>query len=142
MKPTTAVELLITARWRFASTMPQWPHIYTLRAWWSEDQSFTDTCALIEQRGQVLPWPKPPATPRYHNSYLVLSPFKFWAMGPRGDQDDQGGRTVINCAIADPDELAYDDAASVNQIGAWSDLVERLSELLHPSSSRGRPTTS
>ena len=72
--------------------------------------------------------------PRYHNSYLVLAPLQFWAMGPLGDRDEPRERTVINCALAEPDELAYDEMSSVNQIGAWSDLSTRLCGLLQASS--------
>jgi hypothetical protein len=133
---------LKSARWRFATTMPQWPHVYTVRDWWDEDAAFTEACELIEERGRVLPWPRPPRRPRYHNSYLVLAPLKFWAMGPRGDRDEPRWRSVINCALAELDELAYDEVASVNQTGTWSDLPTRLSGLLQASSSSGRPTTS
>jgi hypothetical protein len=123
------------ARWRFATTMSQWPHVYTVRDWWDADDAFVEVCDLIQDRGRALPWPKPPSRPRYHNSYLVLAPLKFWAMGPRGDQDEPRDRNVVNCALAELDELAHDDAASVNQTGAWSDLLTRLSGLLQASSS-------
>jgi hypothetical protein len=96
---------------------------------------FVEVCDLIQDRGRALPWPKPPSRPRYRNSYLVLAPLKFWAMGPRGDQDEPRDRNVVNCALAELDELAHDDAASVNQTGAWSDLLTRLSGLLQASSS-------
>jgi hypothetical protein len=137
----TFTTALTNARWRFAATMPQWPHVYTVRDWWDSDDAFTEACVLIETRGNMLPWPRPPKPPKYHNSYLVLSPLKFWAMGPRGDMDEPRHRNVINCALAEPDELAYDDVASVNQTGAWSDLSTRLSGFLQTSSSSGRSTT-
>lgn len=133
---------LTTARWQFAKTMPQWPHVYTVRDWWDADDAFTEACELIEERGRVLAWPRPPRLARYHNSYLVLAPLKFWAMGPRGDLDAHQYRNVINCALAEPDELTYDEAASVNQTGTWSDLSARLCGLLQAGSSSGWPTTS
>jgi hypothetical protein len=139
--PTLAASLT-AARWRFATTTPQWPHVYTVRDWWDADDAFVEVSDLIQDRGCALPWPKPPSRPRYRNSYLVLAPLKFWAMGPRGDQDEPWDRYVVNCALAELDELAYDDAASVNQTGAWSDLLTRLSGLLQASSSSGRPNTS
>lgn len=131
-----------SVRWRFATTMPQWPHVYTVRDWWASYDAFTEACALVEERGQVLPWPRPPQRPRYHNTYLVLSPLKFWALGPQGDRDMPRDRNVINCALAEPDELAYDAVASVNQTGAWSDLLALLCGLLQAGSRCGWSTTS
>lgn len=141
MDPSTLTAALASARWRFATTMPRWPHVYTLREWWEAGDAFSEACERIEERGRVFPWPRPPMQPRYHNSYLVLAPLKFWAMGPRGDRDEPRDRTVINCALAEPDEVAYDEVASVNHTGAWSDLLTRLSGLLQAPSSSGRSTT-
>jgi hypothetical protein len=32
----------------------------------------------------------------YHNRYLVLGSWKYWAMGPLGDLDQIEGKTVTN----------------------------------------------
>ncbi len=123
--------------------MARWPHVYTVRDWWSSDGEFSDAGLFIEQTGVACPWPPPPAIPIYHNRYLVLGDLMFWAMGPRGDQDHPRQRTVLNCALAAPAQLAnYADVANLNQTGAWSDLSTRLSGLIHSGSSRGASTTS
>jgi hypothetical protein len=135
------VRLMSVAQWRFASTMPQWPHVYTVRGWWPAPHEFAAACSHIKGTGRIIPWPSPPEMPIYHNRYLVLDPFKFWAMGPHGDQDGVDEQTVINCEFADHDDLL--DCAptdSVNHTGAWSDLLTRLSGLLHAGSTRGGET--
>ena len=142
MKVSQFVQALSEAQWRFASTMPQWPHVYTVHRWWQASEDFTVACSHIEASGRIIPWPSPPEMPIYHNRYLVLGAFKFWAMGPRGDQDGVGELTVINCAFADHDELLNcAPTDSVNHSGAWSDLSTRLSGLLHAGSTRGGETT-
>lgn len=131
-------EHLALARWRFAGTMPQWPHVYTVRDWWSSADAFRDACRFIEAEGHVIPWPAAPAVAAYHNRYLILGAVKFWAMGPRGDQDRPGDRTVLNCAVAEPDEVArLGEVVSLNHTGAWSDLSTCLLGLIHKGSSHG-----
>lgn len=84
-------------RWQFAKTMPQWPHEYTVKAWVPElAGEFEAFARLIVTEGVVIPWPPPPAAPRYHNHYLVIGDLKYWAMGPRGDADAPAEMTVIN----------------------------------------------
>lgn len=135
------VQLMSATQWRFANTMPQWPHVYTVRYAWPAPQEFADVCSLIEATGRAVPWPPPPELPIYHNRYLILGQLKFWAMGPRADQDEAKERTVINCAFADRDDLRYAaPMESVNHTGAWSDLSARLSGLLHAGSTHGGET--
>lgn len=85
--------------WRYAKTMPDWPHEYTIKAWRPElSRTFELLCHLIEDAGQVAAWPPAPEKAIYHNAYLVIGPHKYWSMGPRGDQDPIRDRTVINRA--------------------------------------------
>lgn len=88
-----------SVRWKFASTMPDWPHEYTVKAWRPElSAAFEAFCRLIRAEGFVEPWPPAPAQPIYHNHYLVIGEWKYWAMGARGDQGPVEGLTVINRA--------------------------------------------
>ncbi len=90
--------------WRHASTMPDWPHEYTVKSWLPEKaEEFTAFCLEIQTRGVVEPWPPPPASAIYHNRYLVMGVLKYWAMGPRGDRDAIEEMTVINRADSDPE---------------------------------------
>jgi hypothetical protein len=55
--------------WRYAHTMPDWPHEYTVKAWrHDETEEFVAFCQLIDGHGIVEPWPPPPAIPRYHTT--------------------------------------------------------------------------
>ena len=84
-------------RWQYAKTMPDWPHEYTVKAWRADlVEAFVAFCVLILNEGAMEPWPPPPAEPIYHNHYLVLGDYKYWAMGPLGDADPVEHKTVIN----------------------------------------------
>ena len=85
------------ACWQFAKTMPDWPHEYTVKSWDRElGTEFEAFCQFIEDHGAVEPWPPSPAEPIYHNRYLVVGEYKYWAMGPLGDSDAVSDKTVIN----------------------------------------------
>ena len=88
---------IAVARWQFATTMPRWPHEYTVKAWRPDlAADFEAFCRVIEGLGAVEPWPPPPQRPIYHNTYLVIGVLKCWAMGPQGDRDAPEDATVIN----------------------------------------------
>jgi hypothetical protein len=70
------------ARWQFATTMPQWPHEYTVRAWRQDlEREFFEFAALIRRDGVVKPWPRDSATPRHRLTYLELDGWEYWTMG-------------------------------------------------------------
>jgi hypothetical protein len=81
-------------RWRFAKTMPQWPHEYTVRGWRPDlEAGFVAFVELIRRTGEVKPWPGGATNPRYHHRYLELDGWQYWTMGaPVADT------TVINRA--------------------------------------------
>lgn len=85
MQPTFGIEearqYIAAVRWRFASTMAQWPHWYTVRHWRPDlEPQFEAFAELIRSRGVVVPWPRDSATPRYHNPYLVIDEWMYWTM--------------------------------------------------------------
>ena len=93
-------EYIATVRWQFATTMPLWPHEYTVKAWRPDlADEFEAFCRLIATEGFVEPWPPPPEQPIYHNRYLVVGRHKYWGMGDRGDKDPPEDMTVINRAV-------------------------------------------
>lgn len=69
-------------RWQFATTMPQWPHEYTVRGWRPDvEHEFFDVVALIRRDGIVKSWPRDAASPRYNHTYLELDGWEYWTMG-------------------------------------------------------------
>lgn len=85
---------IATVCWRFAATMPQWPHEYTVRDWRPDlVDLFEDFAALIRRAGVVKPWPANAVTPRYHHTYLAVDGWEYWTMGAPIPQT-----TVINRA--------------------------------------------
>lgn len=77
-----AVLYIAKVEWQFASTMPQWPHEYTVRAWRPElETEFFAFVEMIRQRGVVKPWPRNTKTPRYHHTYLEVGEWEYWTMG-------------------------------------------------------------
>jgi hypothetical protein len=92
-----AAAFIQQVRWQFAKTMPDWPHEYTIKSWRPELMAdFEAFCQLIETPGVTEAWPPAPAHPIYHNRYLVIGSYKYWAMGPTGDSDPIDSNTVIN----------------------------------------------
>ena len=91
---------IATVRWKFAKTMPDWPHEYTVKDWRPElVAGFEEFCRLIQAEGFIEPWPPAPAQPIYHNHYLVIGEWKYWAMGNDGDRGPIEDLTVINRAL-------------------------------------------
>ncbi len=85
---------IIGARWKFAKTMPQWPHEYTIRGWaLDREHEFVAFVGLIRRGGEVRPWPRDAQHPRYTHTYLVIDGWQYWTMGAPIERT-----TVINRA--------------------------------------------
>lgn len=61
--------------WRFAKSMPKYPHWYITRDTSDSSKFFTHACELIELYGVTEYFYK---TPR---KYLYIGPYKYWTMG-------------------------------------------------------------
>ena len=95
-------EFIAAVGWQYATTMPDWPHEYTVKAWRPENTlAFEAFCALAHAEGTQEAWPPAPAVPLYRNHYLEIGPHRYWAMGPRGDADPVEDKTVINRALSE-----------------------------------------
>lgn len=69
-------------QWKFAKTMPRWPHEYTVRAWTPDlEPEFEAVVVMIREEGEVRPWPTNVASPRYHHTYLEVDGWQYWTMG-------------------------------------------------------------
>lgn len=93
-------EYLDEVRWQFAKTMPDWPQEYTIKSWRPDlAHEFELFCQLIVDEGVAEPWPPPPAAAIYHNHYLVIGEWKYWARPTRrrrrhGGQDRDQPRVL------------------------------------------------
>lgn len=82
-------------RWQFATTMPLWPHEYTVLKWQPEfEVDFREFVALIRTAGVVKPWPRDSSRPRYHHTYLEVGEWEYWTMG-----EPVGETELINRAL-------------------------------------------
>ena len=80
-----------TSQWRFAKTMPQWPHEYVVRNWRPDKEPvFERFVMLIRDQGYDAPF-LDHATYRY----LEIDGCKYWTMDEPPDET-----TIINRAKA------------------------------------------
>ena len=73
-------ELLLTAEFQFAKTMPKTPHHYTLRKTWEDEGVFEEVVQFIRDHGRE---------EMYFQAayiYLYLEGHKYWTMGAPLDQ--------------------------------------------------------
>jgi hypothetical protein len=67
---------LESARYRFAKTMPQHPHWYTLRETWADETVFEAVAEAIRRYGEKRAW---------HNQrkfvYFDAGGYTYWTMG-------------------------------------------------------------
>jgi hypothetical protein len=74
---SSILEFIKSSRWRFAKTMPQWPHEYVLRTWRPDKEAaFEALVVLIRAHGYDAPF-MDGAT--YH--CLEFGDWKYWTMG-------------------------------------------------------------
>lgn len=87
------LEKLEKASYRYAYTMPQWPHHYTLRKTWEKDEDFVEAVNYIREHGV------PEMFGRHRRIYLYHKGYKYWTMGNPIDQT-----ILINRAKAEPNK--------------------------------------
>ena len=74
--------LLDEAKWKFAKTMPQWPHDYTLKETWANPKGFQAVAEHIHVHGKQELWHyewkgEKRSKPR---RYFYLGKYKYWIM--------------------------------------------------------------
>lgn len=74
-----AKQLINENKWRFAKTMPQHPHEYTLRDTWKNQADFVNLVLFIREHGVKEKFGKTTYT------YLYLDGMKYWTMGAHID---------------------------------------------------------
>jgi len=95
-----AAHALVTAEYKFAKTMPQLPHWYTLRKTWSDGQLFEEVVQYIRDHGYREKFGK-----RWFIR-LDVNNQKYWTMG-----DSLPNTVLINTAYIEGREYAYDQIA-------------------------------
>lgn len=66
---------LEAAEWKFAKSMPEVPHYYTMIHQWEDRRLFKQIAASIHLRGEMMRWGRLPAKP-----YLDLGEWRYWHM--------------------------------------------------------------
>ena len=64
-------EYIAAFDWKFAKTMPQWPHWYVVRDW-GRKRDFDFFAKFIDKSGYLDQWGQ------NHWKYLVVDHFKYW----------------------------------------------------------------
>lgn len=82
--------------WRFAKTMPDAPHWYTVLKW-NPDKSegFFSLAKAIFERGDKETWVSPSGT-SHRRRYFHLDGNKYWSMDPSIDETDLINRAFID----------------------------------------------
>ena len=77
------------AEYRFAKTMPNCPHCYTLRSSWQDQQLFDAAVRLTRELGRKERWGKAVRPYFRHGEY------KYWTMGSRVESTILINRALI-----------------------------------------------
>jgi hypothetical protein len=85
-------DLLTTASFKFASSMPKIPHEYTHRLKWENDKDFCDVVQFIRDHGIIEYFGNKEYTYYYFNGY------KYWTMGNPLCYSDRTKTFILNRA--------------------------------------------
>ena len=94
---SAAIERFIAeVKWRFAKTMPDWPHWYVMRQWNpGREEEFMELVRLIFEQGQNEQWAV--GTPYERTTrYYVSGEYKYWAMDPSIAETDLINRARLD----------------------------------------------
>lgn len=95
-RPAVPVETFIaTVTWRFAKTMPQWPHWYVMKAWNpGREAEFMELVRRVFEEGRDEQW----GTGEHERTvrYYYAGGYKYWVMDPTIEATD-----LINRARTD-----------------------------------------
>ena len=69
-------QILESKSYRFAKTMPEIPHFYTLKREWDNPKEFEMAVTYIRENGKKELWQD-----GQHYAYLYVNGWKYWTMG-------------------------------------------------------------
>lgn len=104
---------LLNAEYRFAKTMPENPHWYTLRKTWKDDAAFCSTVQFIRDNSYIEIYKGRPY------QMFNLNGFKYWTMG-----------AAINKADGTPHTILI-NRARINEECAYDRIADRYDDLFH-----------
>ena len=115
--------LIVTeCSWRFAKTMPQIPHYYTLRKDATEDANFVKLVTFIRSHGYDQKWGR-----RWFR-YLDLDGWTYWTMGAQVD-----ATILVNRARLDrPEEPIRQNPKPFTETMNWPEKYCLLTKRLVP----------
>ena len=79
LSPEELTRHLEAATYKFAKTMPEIPHWYTLRNTWQDQKMFAAVVQALRDLGEIRPWP--PQRPKYYHTYFDTGEWSYWTMG-------------------------------------------------------------
>ena len=102
-------KFIAEVEWRFAKTMPQWPHWYVMKKWNpGRESEFVELVRLIFEKGRDEKWGV--GTPHERTvRYFYDGGYKYWVMDPTIDETDLINRArldgkvtgrVLTCELA------------------------------------------
>ncbi len=116
---------LLSADYRFAKTMPENPHWYTLRKTWDQDAAFCEAVQFIRDHGYIERYKGRPYT------MFNLNGYKYWTMGaPINNKNGEPCTILINRAkTQEPSD--YDAIAErYDELFADRDALEENAEIM------------
>jgi hypothetical protein len=93
--PDEVLAFIAAANWRYAKTMPRWPHWYVMKDWNpSHAHAFTELVRLVFEHGRDEPW----GTGDYVRTvrYYHAGDYKYWVMDPTIESTDLINRARLD----------------------------------------------
>ena len=87
-------QILESKAYRFAKTMPESPHFYTLKREWDNPKEFEKAVSYIRENGQKELWQD-----GQHYTYLYVNGWKYWTMGSPASETILINRTEDNIKV-------------------------------------------
>lgn len=82
--------------WRFAKTMPDWPHWYVMKPWNpGREAEFMELARRIFEEGRDEQWAAGTAYERTRR-YYVMGAYKYWSMDPTIESTDLINRARLD----------------------------------------------
>jgi hypothetical protein len=70
-----------SVEWRYAWTMPKWPHCYNVLEWNPDKKrGFFELVHAILEHGYREAWPRPPARSFRVVTYFNVDGYRYWVM--------------------------------------------------------------